>query len=372
MLKIAIVGVGNCASSLVQAISALRRGDFQHWAFAADLPTPGIERHLEVVAAFDVDATKVGKPLNQAIFVAPNCTSKYFDVLPSGVIVSPGAVLDGIDGPLADLIKPHVNCEGIESAQISCILRESAADLLLIYLPVGAQRAAECYAEAALSVGVSVINNTPACLANSDAWRARFAEAGLLLLGDDMKSHIGSTTIHQALLDILKARGIKVDATYQLNIGGNSDFLNMRSSERSDPKRITKKKALHDRIGEHSGVGIGPSDYVPHLRDNKVGYIRVEGSGYMGMPYSMEMRLQVEDSPNAAAVAIEAIRVAHALLIGEKFGDCNAACNGLFKAPSPMPQRPCRGKRQEATDCNGLSAGSKCKQQTARDSEETS
>jgi myo-inositol-1-phosphate synthase len=203
---------------------------------------------------------------------------------------------------------------------------------MVLYLPVGSQAAAEFYASAALAAGCSLVNCTPAVLGNSAAWRRRFAEAGLVLVGDDMKSHVGSTTIHQALLALLRERGVEVTSTYQLNVGGNTDFLNMRDSTRAAAKRATKATALGDLLAAGAELSVGPSDHVPQLRDHKVGYIHIEAAGYLGMPFSLELRLEVEDSPNAAPVAIDAIRLAGAQRAGIDL-DLDTAMARLFKAP---------------------------------------
>lgn len=335
MHRIALVGVGNCSCALVQALNALAAGHIRHSnliAEVSDVPPASVA----IVAAFDVDSRKVGLPVDEAIFAEPNCTSHYFDV-PAGLpVVSPGPVADGVDGPLADVVKIHPDAERATAADVAAQLRACSAQTMLLYLPVGAQRAAELYAQAAAEAGCSLINCTPVTLGRAASWRERFASRKLLLLGDDIKSHLGSTTVHQALLALLADRGITVSSTYQLNIGGNTDFLNMRDIERSAAKRRTKATALYGYTPPECAVSLGPSDHIPQLRDRKVAYIRIEGSGYLGMPLSMELRLDVEDSPNAAAVAIDALRVVAAVRSGITV-DLSAAMRALFKAPANGP-----------------------------------
>jgi myo-inositol-1-phosphate synthase len=331
MARLAVVGIGNCACALLQAIDGFHKGEVAHVGLS------GVEglvpaEELEVVAAFDIDTRKVGRPVHEAIFAPPNCTSRYREIADLDVVVSAGLVADGAQGPLNATIQVAPECEQIKLDDLVKALKASAAQLVVIYLPVGAQRAAEAYAEAALRAGCGLVNNTPALLACSPEWQARFAAAGLPLIGDDMKSHIGSTTLHQALLALLAKRQVNVDNTYQLNIGGNTDFLNMRDIGRSADKRRTKSTSLAGFLGDQSSVGIGPSDYIPHLRDNKIGYIHIEGTGFLGMPYSIELRLKVEDSPNSAAVAAEACRLAASLAQGKDV-DVRLAASELFKSP---------------------------------------
>lgn len=337
MPRIALVGVGNCACSLVQALSAIKRGSLSHSSFLT-FPLQVGPAELDVVAAFDVNVTKVGKTLSTAIFAEPNCTSQYFLPDECGIKVSPGLLGDGLEGPLASRIEVSADVQKIAILDIVNVLRRARAEVVLLYLPVGSQLAAEAYARAALEAGCGLVNNTPAVLANSPFWQSEFQRHRLPLLGDDMKSHIGSTTIHQALLLLLKRRNVDVHSSYQLNIGGNSDFLNMRDGKRALQKRSTKIHSLKDLCPPGANLTVGPSDYIPHLKDGKVGYIRIEGTGYMGMPFSMELRLSVEDSPNSVAVAIEAARVALSSLNGQDI-EIETLSKELFKASaSTVPQ----------------------------------
>jgi myo-inositol-1-phosphate synthase len=337
MLDVAIVGVGNCASSLIQSLELARRGELR---FVSQIPLrggAGVDS-IRIVAAFDVDRHKVGRDLADAIFAEPNCTTAYVHPPPTGVQVAPGPLADGLEGPLENLVRPSPECEAATAASVAGALHASGAKVVVLYLPTGAQRAAELYAEAALVSGCCLVNCTPAELACSPEWRRRFRSANLPLIGDDMKSHLGSTTVHQALLALMKERGIVPENTYQLNIGGNTDFLNMRDPRRSRPKRQSKARALAEFLNDDGALGIGPSDFVPFLRDRKVGYIRIEAQGFMGMPVSLEVRLSVEDSPNAAPVALDAIRLAAALRAGHDIDEA-ACCARLFKRPKAQNGR---------------------------------
>lgn len=337
-MRIAIVGVGNCACTLIQALDGIALGAVRHPELVAGIS--GIEAaKIEVVAAFDVDARKVGLPLDESVAAPPNCTTFYRQPGPSTVVVGLGAPLDGVAGLLSGVVPIAPGAGEVTIEDVAGSLAEARADAVVLYLPVGSQQAADFYASAALAAGCSLVNCTPAVLANSSSWQHRFAEAGLVLLGDDMKSLIGSTTIHQALLGILRERDVEVTSTYQLNIGGNSDFLNMRDTVRASAKRATKTRALGDLLPSGSALGVGPSDYIPQLKDRKVGYIRIEATGYLGMPLTMELRLEVEDSPNAAPIAVEAIRLAKALHEGVAV-DVPAACERLFKAPAGLAPHP--------------------------------
>ncbi|MEY9836724.1 inositol-3-phosphate synthase [Streptacidiphilus sp. EB103A] len=336
MPNIAVAGIGNCSSALVQALHGVGNGTIAH----TDL-VPGLEsvpvRDIRITAAFDVDARKVGIPLEKAIFVEPNCTTSYVDVPTQLPRVTVGPLADGVRGPLTGVVQVHDLAHRATAADVAAELRNSAVDILVIFLPTGAQEAAELYADAAVKAGCSLVNCTPAFLGRSETWRERFQRRGTTLLGDDMKSHIGSTTMHQALLSALNRQGVTVNSTYQLNIGGNTDFLNLRDTSRSAAKRVTKATALRELVSPETAMDLGPSDHIAQLKDRKVGYIRIEGNGYLGMPFSMEVRLEVEDSPNSAAIAIDAVRAAASLQSGAEL-DLSAVLPSLFKAPG-LPDR---------------------------------
>lgn len=333
-IKLAIVGVGNCACSLVQAITAERCGDL-----GTGLANNAIGDYavgdIEVVAAFDVNRHKVNQYISDAIFATPNCTTRYFDVPHSDVKVSPGALLDGVAEHLRELVQPAVETIATTLDSVVEVLKKSGAEVVISYLPVGSAQASDFYAEAALRAGCAFINCMPSLIATSETWSKRFEAAGLPLLGDDIKSQIGSTSVHRALITLLEQKGVTITSSYQLNIGGNTDFLNMRAPERGATKKRTKEAALNHLFSKTAAppIGVGPSDYVPQLKDHKVGFINIEGIGLLGMPFSIEMRLKVEDSPNSAGVAVDAIRAAKTALDRGMSGIINDVCPVLFKNP---------------------------------------
>jgi myo-inositol-1-phosphate synthase len=334
-IKIAIAGVGNCASSLIQGIYYYRQRDpenaigLMHWEIGGY--TPG---DIEVVAAFDIDKRKVGQDVNTAIFSRPNCTKVFCDHLPqSGTVVKMGRILDGIAEHMkdyedrytflpADLPEPSVE-------DVVAILKGSGAEVLLNYMPVGSEQAACFYAECALEAGVALVNNIPVFIASNPQWARRFAEKNIPLIGDDIKSQLGATITHRILTDLFKKRGVKMERTYQLNTGGNTDFLNMLNRHRLKSKKKSKTEAVQSvaaRRLEKENIHIGPSDYVPWQKDNKICFIRIEGKLFGDVPMDLELRLSVEDSPNSAGVAIDALRCAKlALERGE---------GGVLEAPS--------------------------------------
>ncbi len=316
-IKIAIAGVGNCASSLIQGIHYYRdRGPkdaigLMHWKIGDYQPGD-----IEVVAAFDIDKRKVGKDLHTAIFAAPNCTKTFYPNLPSsGVIVRMGRILDGISDHMKEYDEKYIFSPSSDPEPdmqtVVRIIKESHAEILLNYMPVGSEEATRFYAECALEAGVAFINNMPVFIASDPLWAKRFEEKGLPLIGDDIKSQLGATITHRVLTDLFKKRGVKLDRTYQLNTGGNTDFLNMLNPKRLKSKRVSKTEAVQSvaakRLADED-IHIGPSDYVPWQKDNKVCFIRMEGRIFGDIPMNIELRLSVEDSPNSGGVAIDAIR----------------------------------------------------------------
>ncbi|HEY1606848.1 MAG TPA: inositol-3-phosphate synthase [Allosphingosinicella sp.] len=318
-INIAIVGVGNCASSLVQGIAHYQNGGaneqigLMHWDLGGYRP-----RDIKVVAAWDVDRRKVGRDVAQAIFAKPNCTAVFCDhVKPTGATVEMGRILDGYSDHmaewpddrtflLADLPEPS-------KEDVVRRLKETETDVLLNYLPVGSQEATEFYVECALEAGVALVNNMPVFIASDEQWAKRFADAGLPIIGDDIKAQLGATIVHRVLTDLFHKRGVKLDRTYQLNTGGNTDFLNMANRNRLKSKKISKTEAVQS-VAEHrlddENIHVGPSDYVAWQNDNKVCFLRMEGQLFGGVPMNIELRLSVEDSPNSAGVAIDMIRCA--------------------------------------------------------------
>jgi myo-inositol-1-phosphate synthase len=333
-IRTAIVGVGNCASSLVQTLAVARAGD----------PLEGVTHPLvggysvadiEIVAAFDVDARKVGQDVADAVFAEPNCTTQYVPVPQLGIDVTPGVPLDGIANGMRSVVPVTATCDSMSVEQVTGTLEAQQAEIVLIFLPVGAVAAAEAYARAALAAGCSLINFTPTPIATSNGWATLFEEAGQALLGDDTKSQIGSTVVHRALLSLLTERGIRITESYQINAGGNSDFKNMIDPVRAAHKVKTKLASLQ-QFASGASIAAGPNGCIPHLRDHKVGYIHIDGTGLLGMSVSLEVKLQVEDSPNAAAVAVNAVRAARVAIDRQIRGTVDAACAHLFKNP-PCP-----------------------------------
>jgi myo-inositol-1-phosphate synthase len=266
-----------------------------------------------VGAAFDIDRRKVGKPLREAIFARPNCTQTIFSQFnDSGVIVSMGEVMDGVSEHMKDYPEDRIFVVANEKpCNVEKALKESGVEILLNYLPVGSDLATRFYAEACLNTGISLINCIPSFIVSDSGWAKRFEEKGIPVVGDDVKSQMGATIIHRALARLFEDRGVKLDRTYQINTGGNTDFLNMLNQSRLKNKRISKTEAIQSQLGvplEPENIHIGPSDYVPWQNDNKVCFLRMEGRGFGEIPLNLEMRLSVEDSPNSGGITIDAIR----------------------------------------------------------------
>lgn len=318
-VNLAIIGVGNCASALVQGLT--------HYAEEQDETPIGLMHQnlggylpsdIKVVAAFDVDQRKVGKDVAEAIFEKPNCTTIFCSDIPlTGAIVQQGPLLDGyaahMDAHPEDSRFTPLRSEGLSKEELVAQLKEQNVDVMVNYLPVGSQEATEFYAECALEAGVAFINNIPVFIASDPEWAARFAAKGVPIIGDDIKSQVGATIVHRVLADLFKNRGVKLERTYQLNTGGNTDFLNMSDKSRLKSKKISKTEAVQSVAAERledQDIHIGPSDYVPWQNDNKVAFIRLEGLLFGGVPMHAEMRLSVEDSPNSAGVAVDMIRCA--------------------------------------------------------------
>lgn len=315
-IRLAIVGVGNCASALVQGLDYYREGD-RSGLIQNEIGGYAV-RDIRVVAAFDVDERKVGSPLGTALKAEPNCTPWFTrDLTGEGPTVLMGNQLDGIAPHMADYaadvsFRPSKE----EAVDVVKVLRESKANVLISYLPVGSEQAAKFYAQCCLDAGVALVNCMPVFIASDPEWAAKFVAAKLPIVGDDIKSQLGATIVHRTLASLFAERGIKVKRSYQLNTGGNTDFLNMLSQERLKSKRISKTEAVSSALpaDQHSQLHIGPSDYVPWLQDNKCCFLRIEGEGFAGQPIELEMRLSVMDSPNSAGCAMDAIRYCAAAL----------------------------------------------------------
>jgi myo-inositol-1-phosphate synthase len=318
-IHIAIVGVGNCASSLVQGLAHYQNGGandqigLMHWDLGGYRP-----KDIRIVAAWDIDRRKVGKDVAAAIFEKPNCTAVFCGHVPdSRVEVEMGRILDGFSEHMADwpdertFLPADLPQPG--KADVVRRLKETETDVLLNYLPVGSQEATEFYAECALEAGVAFVNNIPVFIASDEAWAERFRKAGVPIIGDDIKAQLGATIVHRVLTDLFKKRGVRLERTYQLNTGGNTDFLNMSNRKRLASKKISKTEAVQsvaERRIDDDNIHVGPSDYVAWQNDNKVCFLRMEGSMFGGVPMNLELRLSVEDSPNSAGVAIDMIRCA--------------------------------------------------------------
>jgi myo-inositol-1-phosphate synthase len=317
-IRIAIVGAGNCASALIQGIEFYRENGSKKPKFKAlglmHLDIGGYKPwDIEVGVAFDIDQRKVGKPLKEALFARPNCTQTIYPNLnDSGVIVSMGEVLDGVSEHMKDYPEERTFIVADEKpCNVEKVLRDSGVDILLNYLPVGSDRATAFYAEACLATGVSLINCMPSFIVSDHRWAKRFEEKAIPAIGDDVKSQMGATIIHRTLTKLFEDRGVRLDRTYQINTGGNTDFLNMLNRNRLKNKRISKTEAIQSQLEvplEPENIHIGPSDYVPWQNDNKVCFLRMEGRGFGEVPLNIELRLSVEDSPNSGGMTIDAIR----------------------------------------------------------------
>ncbi|MDP9389871.1 MAG: inositol-3-phosphate synthase [Actinomycetota bacterium] len=310
-VKVAIVGVGNCAASLVQGVHYYRDAD-------ESASVPGLmhvrfgDYHvsdIQFVAAFDVDAKKVGRDLSEAIVASENNTIKICDVPPVGVAVQRGTTLDGLGKYYRELIDESDD----EPVDVVAALRESGADVLVCYLPVGSQQAAEFYAQCAIDAGVAFVNALPVFIAGTQAWADKFTAAGVPIVGDDIKSQVGATITHRVLAKLFEDRGVQLDRTMQLNVGGNMDFKNMLERERLESKKISKTQSVTSQVDRDMGQGnvhIGPSDHVPWLSDRKWAYVRLEGRAFGDVPLNLEYKLEVWDSPNSAGIIIDAVRAA--------------------------------------------------------------
>ncbi|MBV9491769.1 MAG: inositol-3-phosphate synthase [Verrucomicrobia bacterium] len=310
-IRTAIIGVGNCASALVQGIRYYRdvtAGDVVPGLMHADLGGY-LPRDIEFSAAVDVDLRKVGRDLSEAILTPPNNTRRFAEVGPLGVPVHRGNLLDGLGKYPREVIPVDSKARD----DVTELLKDTGTEVVVSYLPVGSEQAAAWYAERCLEAGCAFVNCMPVFIASSPVWKARFVQAGLPIIGDDIKSQVGATILHRMLVDLFQKRGVHVDRTYQLNFGGNTDFMNMLERDRLSSKKISKTRAVTSQMEgpiAPGNVHVGPSDYVEWLEDRKFCYIRVEGSGFGGSPIMCELKLEVWDSPNSAGVVIDAIRCA--------------------------------------------------------------
>lgn len=308
---------------------------------------------IEVVTAFDVDARKVGKPINEAIFSFPNCAQVFHSDLPSeSVVVKMGPVLDGCASHLKDYAEEErLVLSEAEPVNVAEELRASGADVLVCYLPVGAEAAVRHYAQACLDAGVAMVNCVPVFIASDPEWAEKFTKAGVPIVGDDIKSQLGATILHRALARLFADRGIGLARTYQLNTGGNTDFLNMLARDRLSSKKKSKTQAVQSQLDQplpSNQIHIGPSDYVPWQKDNKIAFIRLEGAGFGGVPLELECRLSVQDSPNSGGVVIDAIRCAKLAQLRKQGGPLEATSAYYMKSPpKQFPDHVAREKNLE-------------------------
>ncbi len=333
-VRVAIIGVGNCASSLVQGIQFYRKAK-------EDETIPGIMharigeyhvRDIQFTMGIDVNATKVGKDLSEAIFSEPNNTYKFAEVPKLNVPVVRGMTHDGLGKYLSEIIEKAPG----PTADIVRLLKETKTDVVINFLPVGSEMATKWYVEQALEAGCAFVNAIPVFIASSEYWGKRFTDAGLPILGDDIKSQLGATILHRVIASLFVDRGVKIDRTYQLNFGGNTDFLNMLERERLESKKISKTNAVTSMIPyeiDPGNVHVGPSDHVPWLTDRKWCYIRMEGTTFGEVPLNVEVKLEVWDSPNSAGVMIDAVRCAKIALDRELAGPLVGPSSYFFKAP---------------------------------------
>ncbi len=333
-VRVAIIGVGNCANSLLQGIEYYRdrpEEDFVPGLMHVNLGGYHI-RDIEVVAAFDVVVGKVGVELSQAIWAHPNNTIKFAEVPPTGVIVSRGMTHDGIGKYLSEIVEKAPG----ETDDVIGILKERKVDVVVNYLPVGSEQATKWYAEQILAAGCAMVNCMPVFIAREAYWQRRFEQAGLPIIGDDIKSQVGATITHRVLTSLMRERGVHLDKTMQLNVGGNADFLNMLERERLESKKISKTNAVTSMLDYDLGPGnvhVGPSDYVPWLTDRKWAYIRLEGSAFGDVPLNVELKLEVWDSPNSAGIVIDAVRLAKLALDHGVAGALVGPSAYLMKSP---------------------------------------
>ena len=355
-INVAIIGVGNCASSLIQGIYKYSELDD-----SSEINVPGVMNNslggyslgdVNIVAAFDVDKEKVGKDLSEAIFSKNNNALKFHDVPVTGVVVNRGMTHDGIGEYLEDIIH---KADG-QTADILEILREREVDVVINYLPVGSEQATKWYVEQVLAAGCAFVNCIPVFIAKEPYWQKRFIDKGLPIVGDDIKSQVGATIVHRVLARLFEDRGVRLDKTYQLNFGGNTDFYNMLERSRLTSKKISKTNAVQSQLEKElptDDVHIGPSDHVPWLEDRKWAYIRLEGTSWGDQPLNIELKLEVEDSPNSAGVAIDAIRCAKIALDKNVSGSVESASAYFMKSPSnQMRDDDARRAVEEFTEIN--------------------
>ena len=335
-IRVAIVGVGNCANSLVQGVTYYKDA-------ATDQEIPGLMHavvggyhinNVKFVAAFDVDAKKVGLDLAEAIWASENNTIKFSDVAKTGVAVQRGKTLDGLGRYYKETITESTAAE----VDVVAALKEEQVDVLICYLPVGSEEAAKFYAECAIAAGCAFVNALPVFIASDPVWAKKFEDAGLPIVGDDIKSQVGATITHRIMAKLFQDRGVHLDRTYQLNVGGNMDFKNMLERDRLESKKISKTNSVTSQLDHDMGaknVHIGPSDYIPWLDDRKWAYVRLEGRAFGDVPLNLEYKLEVWDSPNSAGVIIDALRCAK-IGLDRKIGGALLSPSSYFMKTPPV------------------------------------
>src|SRR5881227_1952979 len=333
-VRVAIVGVGNCANSLLQGREYYKDADdeaFVPGLMHVDLGGYHI-RDIEFTAAFDVTTGKVGEDLADAMWAHPNDTYKFADVPKTGIKVSGGMTHDGIGKYVSEIVEKAPG----STEDVVGILKETGTDVVVNYLPVGSEAATKWYTEQILEAGVAMVNCMPVFIARERYWQKRFEDAGVPIIGDDIKSQVGATITHRVLTSLFRDRGVRLDKTMQLNVGGNTDFLNMLERDRLESKKVSKTNAVTSMLDYDLGVGnvhVGPSDYVPWLTDRKWAYIRMEGKSFGDVPLNVELKLEVWDSPNSAGIVIDAVRLAKLALNNGVAGALEAPSSYLMKSP---------------------------------------
>ncbi|HEY2939307.1 MAG TPA: inositol-3-phosphate synthase [Gaiellaceae bacterium] len=333
-VRVALIGVGNCANSLVQGVEYYKDAapdEFVPGLMHVDLGGYHIS-DVEFTAAFDVTTDKVGKDLADAIWAHPNNTIKFADVPKTGITVSRGMTHDGLGKYLSEIVTKAPG----ETDDVAGILRETGTDVVVNYLPVGSEEATKWYAEQVLNAGCAMVNCMPIFIARENYWDKRFKEAGVPIIGDDIKSQVGATITHRVLMSIFRDRGVRVDRTFQLNFGGNADFLNMLERDRLESKKISKTYSIKSTVPyelEDKNIHVGPSDHVPWLEDRKWAYIRLEGTAFGDVPLNAELKIEVWDSPNSAGVVIDAVRLAKLALNNGVAGTLGGPSSYLMKSP---------------------------------------
>jgi len=347
-VRVALVGVGNCANSLLQGVEYYKDSpDDQFVPGLMHVNLGGYHiRDIEFTAAFDVTKDKVGKDLSEAIWAHPNDTIRFAEVPKTGIKVSRGMTHDGLGKYISEVVTKAPG----ETADVVGILRDTKTDVVVNYLPVGSEAATKWYTEQVLEAGCAMVNCMPVFIARETYWQRRFEEKGLPIIGDDIKSQVGATITHRVLTSLFRERGVRLDKTMQLNVGGNSDFLNMLERERLESKKISKTNAVTSMLDYDLGaknVHVGPSDYVPWLTDRKWAYIRMEGSSFGDVPLNIELKLEVWDSPNSAGIVIDAVRLAKLALNNGVAGGLEGPSSYLMKSP---PKQVADDKAYEATE----------------------